>query len=150
MCRADGVEAQIGFSSCFPGHLFMASPFVCDLKILKTSLNFTKRFPKERPQMIAAIVWFPPKWTQLRKYAAADIVPSLTSLTFSWIQVETLCLNLQKIPSNQNIKSSKVATFEIVTCFLTTISHTYGTIKPPWRAPIVCDLLSNVRPFIRV
>ena len=30
-----------------------------------------------------------------------------------------------------------MATFEICECFLTTISHTYGTIKPPWRAAII-------------
>ena len=30
--------------------------------------------------MIAAIVWLIPVWTQLRKCAAGDIVPSLTSV----------------------------------------------------------------------
>ena len=37
-------------------------------------------FSKKRPQMIAAIVWLLPMWTQLRKCAAGDIVHSLTSL----------------------------------------------------------------------
>ena len=55
----------------------------------------------------------------------------------AWARVKILCLDFWKTPSNQNIKSNKVATFEICEFFLTTISHTYGTIKPPWRAAII-------------
>ena len=39
-----------------------------------------KGFPEERPHMTAAIVGFIPMWTQLRKCAAGDIVPSLRIL----------------------------------------------------------------------
>ena len=46
--------------------------------------------------------------TQLRKYAAGDIVPSLTILE----KQEILCFDSPKTRSNQYIKSRKVATFK--------------------------------------
>ena len=64
----------------------------------------------------------------------------------AWVRVEILYFDFRKTPSYQNIKSSKVVTFEICEIF-STISHTYGTIKPPWWAAI--SILWQVTKFIK-
>ena len=51
-------------------------------------------------------------YTQLRKCAAGDIIPSLTSLKMHGSVLKFFCLHFRKTPSNQNIKSNEVATFE--------------------------------------
>ena len=94
----------------------------------------TKCFPEERPQMIAAIVWLLPMWTQLRKCAAGDIVPSLTSLKKHGPELKFFVSIFGKLHKIKIWKRAKWQSSKFVRFFLTTISHTYQIIKPPWWA----------------
>ena len=64
--------------------------------------------------MIAAIVWLYPMSSQLRKCAAGDIVPSLTSLKKHEPKLKFFVSIFGKL---QNIKSNKVANFKICEIF---------------------------------
>ena len=74
--------------------------------------------------------------TQSRKCAACDILPSLTSLKKHGLELKFFVsifgkLHQIKIWNRPEWQPSKFVRF-----FLTTICHTYRTIKPPWRAAI--------------
>ena len=80
--------------------------------LVKCIFNFTKHFPEESPQMIAAIFCFFPICTQLMKCAAGDIVPSLTRLKKHASQLKFFVSIFGKLNQINNVKSRKKATFE--------------------------------------
>ena len=98
-----------------------------------------KHFPEESTRMIATIFWLFPMCTQLMKYAAGDIVPSLKILIKHGPESKFFVSISGKLKQVSNIQSRKVVNFENCEIYLTIISHTYGIIKPPCRATIsVC------------
>ena len=117
-CWTGGIEAQISFSIGFPGQPFIASSYVCNLKILKTSLNFSWLTFSRRKTTNDCCYRL--------TYSSLNTVKEMCSWWYRsqfnkcekvWARVDILCLNFRKSPPNQNIKSSKVATFEICEIF---------------------------------
>ena len=92
-------------------------------------------FPK-KDQMIAAIVWLLPMWTQFRKCAVGNIVPSLTSLKKHGPELNFFVSIFGKLHDIKIQNCTKWQPSKFLRFLLTTISHTYGTLKPPWRAAI--------------
>ena len=86
--------------------------------------------------MIAPIVWLLPICTQLRKCAAGDIVHSLTRLKKLGSELKFSALIFRKLDQINIWNRGKWWTSKIVRFFLTYISHTFRTIKPPCRAAI--------------
>ena len=68
--RAGGMVAQIGLSTYFSEHLRMAASYISKL---------LSQF-SESPVMTAFIIGFLPIFTQLRKCAVGDIIPSLIGI----------------------------------------------------------------------
>ena len=90
--------------------------------------------------MIAAIVsLLLPMCTGLRICAAGDIVRSLTSFKKHESELKFFVSFFRKTPSNQNIKSSKVATLENCEIF----SDYYFSYVRDYKATLAVNLLVN-------
>ena len=88
--------------------------FPCSqFKNLKNILfNFMKYFPRESARMIAAVFWLLPISIQLRKYAAGDIVPSLTRVKKHGSELKFFVSIFRKLNWINIIKSRKMVTME--------------------------------------
>ena len=73
-------------------------------------------------------------WTELAKEMCSRWYRSqFNKFDKAWVWVEILCLDFRKTPSNQNIKSSKVATLEICEIF----SDNYFSYVQDYNATLV-------------
>ena len=73
---------------------------------------------------------------QLRKCAAGDIVASLTSLEKHGPELKFFISIFGKLHQIKIQNQAKMQPSKFLRFFLTSISHTYGTLKPPWQAAI--------------
>ena len=97
------------------------------------------------------ISWFQTAWqnscAQLRKCAAGDIVPSLTRLKMLGTEL-TFFVSIFRKYNQINIKNrGKWQPSKIMIFFLTYISPTHETIKPPSRAAIKKWLNTQIHKF---
>ena len=129
------VVEQIGFSICFPRHFSTASFYVCNLKILKNLSYLYEVFSRRKTTNDCCYRLTSSNVNTVKEMWSRWYHFQFNKFVKAWVRVEILYLDFRKTPSNQNIKSSKVAIFEICEIF-SFISHTYGTIKPPRQAAI--------------
>ena len=97
--------------------------------------------------MVAAIIRLLPMSTQLRKYAAGDVIPSLTRLKKLEFELKFLVSIFQKHDQINILNRGKWQPPKNVRFFVIYIFHTYRTINPPpcrAETSLLCILLSSI------
>ena len=85
--------------------------------------------------------------TQLRKYAAGDVIPSLTRLKKLGFELKFLVSIFRKYDQINILNRGKWQPPKNVRFFLTYIFHTYRTINPPLcraATSLLCISLSSI------
>ena len=103
--------AQIGFSICFSGHLCVSSSHVRNLEISKTCLTLRNIFQKKAHE------WLLPSSDFVHAYTVNKMCSSWYRSQFNKIEnhgseLKFFVSIFAKLNEINNIKSSKVATFE--------------------------------------
>ena len=125
-----------GFSICSPGHLSIASSYVCNLKILKNFYKLCKAFSRRKTPNDCCYRLTSSNVNTIKEMCNRWYRSQFNKFQKTWARAEILVSIFRELHQIKMKNWAKWKPLKFVRFFLTTISHTYTSIKPPWRAAI--------------
>lgn len=118
--------AQIGFSTWFPEHFYMASSYIRKLKILKALVTllsvYRKKLFKHTNDCCCRMT--SPHVKTIKEICSRWYRSQFIKTEKSWVRFEILCLDFLKIGSNKyRVNSRKVTPFENCEIFSNYVSY---------------------------